>query len=79
MDQQTSTYKKKYYENNKIVYFPDKPRELQIIEKIPCQYCGRLLTTVELSRDKNSRHYINHCRGNPNYLYKGRKSGNLKS
>ena len=73
-----STYKKKYYENNKIVLFPEKPRELQIIEKIPCQYCGRFLTAIELKQDKKSRHYINHCRGNPDYLYKGRKSGNFK-
>jgi len=29
----SSTYKKKYYENNKILLFPEKPRELQIIEK----------------------------------------------
>ena len=74
----SSTYKKKYYENNKIVLFPEKARELQIIEKIPCQYCGRFLTAIELKHDKKSRHYINHCRGNPDYLYKGRKSGNFK-
>ena len=74
----SSTYKKKYYENNKIVLFPEKARELQIIEKIPCQYCGRFLTAIELKQDLKSRHYINHCRGNPDYLYKGRKSGNFK-
>ena len=68
-----TTYKKKYYENNKIVLFPEKARELQIIEKIPCQYCGRFLTAIELKQDKKSRHYINHCPGNPDYLYKGRK------
>ena len=73
-----TTYKKKYYENNKILLLPEKPRELQIIEKIPCQYCGRFLTAIELKQDKKSRHYINHCRGNPDYLYKGRKSGNFK-
>jgi len=48
----SSSYKKKYYENNKILLFPEKPRELQIIEKIPCQYCGRFLTTIELKQDK---------------------------
>jgi len=48
----SSTYKKKYYENNKILLFPEKPRELQIIEKIPCQYCGRFLTAIELKQDK---------------------------
>jgi len=74
----SSTYKKKYYGNNKILLFPEMPRELQIIEKIPCQYCGRFLTAIELKQDKKSRHYINHCRGNPDYLYKGRKSGNFK-
>jgi len=74
----SSSYKKKYYENNKIVLFPEQPRELQIIEKIPCQYCGRFLTAIELKQDKKSRHYINHCRGNPDYLYKGRRSGNFK-
>ena len=31
--------------------FPEKPRELQIIEKIPCQYCGRFLTAIELKQD----------------------------
>ena len=51
----STTYEKKYYENNKILLFPEKPRELQIIEKIPCQYCGRLLTAVELSRDKKKQ------------------------
>lgn len=78
MDQQTSTYKKKYYENNKICYFPDKPRELHIIEKIPCQYCGRFLTAVELKLDKKSRHFKNHCVGNPDRIYKDRKQGNFK-
>ena len=38
MDQ--TTYKKKYYENNKIVYFPEKPRELQIIEKYLVNIAG---------------------------------------
>ena len=38
----------------------------------------REITAVELKQDKKSRHYINHCRGNPDYLYKGRKSGNFK-
>ena len=71
-------YNKKYYENNKILLFPEKPRELKIIEKIPCQYCGRFLTAVELKQDKNSRHYKNHCRGNPDRIYKDRKQGNFK-
>ena len=48
------------------------------MKKIPCQYGGKFLTAVELRHDKNSRHYKNHCRGNPDYLYKGRKSGNFK-
>ena len=46
--------------------------------KIPCQYCGRCLTAVELKQAKKNRHYKNHCRGTPDYLYKGRKSGNFK-
>lgn len=73
-----STYKKKYYENNKIMLFPEQQRELQIIEKIPCQYCGRFLTAVELKLDKKSRHYKNHCPGNANRIYKDRKQGNFK-
>ena len=77
MDSST-TYKKKYYENNKILLFPEKAQGITDNWKIPCQYCGRFLTAIELKQDKKSRHYINHCRGNPDYLYKGRKSGNFK-
>ena len=28
-----TTYKKKYYENNKILLFPDKERKIETIEK----------------------------------------------
>ena len=35
-----SKYNKKYYENNKIMLFPDKPRELQIIEKYLVNIAG---------------------------------------
>ena len=34
--------------------FPERQMELQIIEKIPCQYCGRFLTAVELKLDKKA-------------------------
>ncbi len=36
------------------------------------------MTAVELKQDKTSRHYKNHCRGNPDRIYKDRKQGNFK-
>ena len=70
-----SKYNKKYYENNKNSMFPDKERKYEVIEKIKCDFCDKFLTTLEI---RSGRHYKNHCRGNPDYLYKGRKSGNFK-
>ena len=59
-----STYNKTYYEKHKT--------------RIPCDYCGRCLTTIELKGGINSRHYKHFCRGNENRIYKDRKQGNFK-
>ena len=64
MEVAVNTYNKTYYEKYK--------------NKVPCEFCGKLLTEIELKRGKKSRHYINHCKANPNKLYKDRKQGNFK-
>ena len=70
-----SAYKKKYYENYKNSMFPEKERNYEVIEKIKCDFCDKFLTTLEIH---SGRHYKNHCRGNPDRIYKDRKQGNLK-
>lgn len=71
-----STYKKKYYENYKNSMFPEKERKYEVIEKIKCDFCDKFLTTLEIH---SGRHYKNHCRGNPDRIYKDRKQGNFKN